>query len=313
MYPKKIVVATRPSRLSIVQTKIAMNWIERYAPDIEFVIKTFKSTGDKILDKPLYEIGVKGIFEKEINLAVLRGEADIAVHSLKDLPASIDPNLELACFPPRDSPYDVLVVRKGGIPNISKLKSYAKIGTSSIRRKVFLKMLREDIIIEPIRGNVDTRIRKLLRGDYDAIILAECGLVRLKNEIPEIEEVDYSRFMVEELPPAPGQGIIAIVCRRDDVDLLKFLKEISHRETTVEAICERSFLKTFGGSCHTPLGCLATCSGSIVRMYACLADLNTLQVYKVEMSDSPNNAEELGRRCAEELKKKIKQATIKRI
>jgi len=310
MYPKRIVVATRPSKLSLIQTEIAINWIRRYFPDIEFVIKTFKSTGDKILDKPLYEIGVKGIFEKEINLAVLRGDADIAIHSLKDLPASIDPRLELACYPPRDSPYDVLVVPKNFEPDIDKLDRNSKVGTSSIRRKVFLKCLRSDIEVVPIRGNVDTRIRKLLKGECDALIIAECGLDRLRGHIPEIEEVRYSRISLDKIPPAPGQGIIVVVCRRDDIDLLKMLRECSHRETTVEAICERSFLKSFGGGCHTPIGCLATCSGNFLTISAYFADRETYRIYRVSICGSSENPEDLGRRCAEELKRLIKSGNM---
>ncbi|NPB00013.1 MAG: hydroxymethylbilane synthase [Crenarchaeota archaeon] len=307
MYLNKIVVATRPSKLSLVQTEIAIRWIKRTFPDLEFEIRTFKSTGDKVLDRPLYMIGIKGVFEKEINQAVLRGDADIAVHSLKDLPASIDPRLELACYPPRDSPYDVIVVRKGERPSIYELKSGAVIGTSSIRRRVFIRRLRPDLKLEDIRGNVDTRIRKLLSGQYDAIVLAECGIERLRGSVPEIDEVDYDRLSLDELPPAPGQGIIVIVCRKDDTDLLKMLREASHRETTAEATCERAFLKTFGGGCHTPLGCLATCIRDNIRFHAYLADKDTNRVYKVELCGSITNAEHLGIRGAEELKKIIRE------
>ncbi|NPA69334.1 MAG: hydroxymethylbilane synthase [Crenarchaeota archaeon] len=307
MYPKKIIVATRPSKLSLVQTEIAIRWIKKTFPDIEFEIRTFKSTGDKILDKPLYMIGVKGIFEKEINQAVLRGDADIAVHSLKDLPASIDPRLELACYPPRDSPYDVIVVRKCEKPSIYELEPGSKVGTSSIRRRVFLRRIRPDIKLEDIRGNVDTRIRKLISGQYDAIVLAECGIERLRGTVPEIEEITYSRLSVEELPPAPGQGIIVVVCRKDDHELLKMLREATHRETTIEATCERAFLKTFGGGCHTPLGCLATCSGEEVHFQAYLADKDTGKIYKVQISGKVTEAEQIGVRGAEELKKIVRE------
>ncbi len=312
MYPRKIIVATRPSKLSLIQTMIAIEWIKKTFPDLEFEIRTFKSTGDKILDKPLYMIGTKGIFEKEINQAVLRGDADIAVHSLKDLPADVDPRLELACYPPRDSPYDVIIVRKGEKPDIYSLRPRSKVGTSSIRRRVFLKKVRPDLVVENIRGNVDTRIRKLISGQYDAIILAECGILRLREHVPEIEEIEYARLDIDHLPPAPGQGIIVVVCRRDDIDLLKILKEATHRETTVEALCERSFLKTFGGGCHTPLGCLATCSGDKVSISAYLADPESSTVVKIKLTGPSEDAETVGKRCAEELKKTVQKVSEKR-
>ncbi|NPA22677.1 MAG: hydroxymethylbilane synthase [Crenarchaeota archaeon] len=305
MYPRRVIVASRPSKLSLVQTEIAIRWIRKTFPDIEFEIRTFKSTGDRVLDKPLYMIGVKGIFEKEINQAVLRGDADIAVHSLKDLPASIDSRLELACCPPRDSPYDVVVVRRGECADIYKLRPGSRIGTSSMRRRMFLRKIRSDLEIVDIRGNVDTRLRKLLAGQYDAVILAECGIVRLRGIVPEVDEVEYERLKETEVPPAPGQGIIAVVCRKDDHDLLKMLREASHRETMIEAICERSFLKNFGGGCHTALGCLATCLRDRLKMYTAYIDNKTMRTYVVELEDSPERADELGRRCAEELKRLV--------
>lgn len=303
MYPKKIVVATRPSKLSLVQTEIAISWIRKFYPDVEFEIRTFKSTGDKIQDKALYEIGVKGIFEKEINLAVLRGEADIAVHSLKDLPAEIHPDIVLACFPPRDSPFDVLVTPRGVRPDIRSLPSGARIGTSSVRRRAFLMRIRRDLDIRVIRGNVDTRIRKLLSGQYDAILLAECGITRLA-QAGEQFDIEYMRLPPDDMPPAPGQGIIAVAARKDDTELVRMLREISHPETTVEALCERAFLKYVGGGCHVPLGCLATCSQDKVRIFAAVALPDGSESVAVLVEGSREWPEEVGKQCAEELRKR---------
>jgi len=310
MYPRKIVVATRPSKLSLIQTQIAIDWIRKFYPDVQFEIKTFKSTGDRITDKPLYMIGVKGIFEKEINLAVLRGEADIAVHSLKDLPAEIDPRLELACFPPRDSPFDVLVVPRGKSPDIMSLPPGAVIGTSSLRRRAFLLRLRRDIRVEVIRGNVDTRIRKLLEGKYDAIVLAECGIERLARS-GIVFDIDYARLPPETMPPAPGQGIIAVVARKDHTDLVKMLREVSHPETTAEALCERAFLKTVRGGCHIPLGCLATCTGNALRIYAAISDLEGREVVTVSLEGSPDKPEELGVKAGLALLERARELIVK--
>ncbi len=294
MYPRKIVVATRPSKLSLIQTTMAIEWIRKFYPDTVFEIRTFKSTGDKVQDKPLYDIGVKGIFEKEINLAVLRYEADIAVHSLKDLPAEIDPRLELACFLPRDSPFDVLVVPKGRNPSIWTLSPGSVVGTSSLRRRAFLLRARRDLRIEPIRGNVDTRVRKLLEGKYDAIVLAECGIERLRRAGVTLEGIDYARLPLNLVPPAPGQGIIAVVCRGEDTDLLKMLRTISHAETTAEALCERALLRTIRGGCHIPLGCVATCIDKTLRIYAAISDPEGRNVISVEIEGSSQSPEEVG-------------------
>ena len=303
MYPRKIIVATRPSKLSLIQTYIAIDWIKKFYPDIQFEIRTFKSTGDKIQDKALYEIGVKGIFEKEINLAVLREEADIAIHSLKDLPAEINPELEIVCYPPRDSPYDVIVTRLDMEPSIEKLPSNSIIGTSSLRRKAFILRKRPDLKIEVIRGNVDTRIRKLLEGKYDAIIIAECGIERFEK-FNEKFPIKYSRLSIYDMPPAPGQGIIAIVCRKNDNELVNLLKSISHKETTIEAICERTFLKYMKGGCHIPLGCIAQVKNNELHFYAAISNYDGSKVYTIELKGSINEPEYIGKKAAELLKEK---------
>lgn len=222
----RIRIATRGSRLSLIQTEIVMNMIRRVEPEVQFDIIVVRTTGDVIQDKPLYAIGVKGVFEKEVNLALLRNEADIAVHSLKDLPSEISPGLIVAGFSPRDPPYDVLVV-KGDYPSdLTALPSGgARVGTSSVRRRAFLLNVRRDLSISVIRGNVDTRINKLIRGDYDAIVIAEAGLTRLMNNIDQLN-IKYTRISLDLLPPAPGQGIIAVVAREKDTDLIDLLNRL---------------------------------------------------------------------------------------
>ncbi len=299
----RLVVATRPSWLSLIQTRMAIEWIRRFYPDVKFIVKTYRSTGDKIVDRPLYSIGVKGIFEREIDLAVIRGEADIAVHSLKDLPSELGTEIEVVCYPPRDSPYDVIVTRGDLIPDASKLPRGAVVGTSSLRRRAFILRARPDLNVKVIRGNVDTRIRKLLDGECDAIVIAECGLRRFEM-IGVRFPVRYRRLDVREMPPAPCQGIIAITARRGDSEVIKMLRSISHRETTLEALCERAFLRHVGGGCHVPLGCVARAEGDEISIVAAVSTLDGRRCAFVELRGSASSAEDLGRRAAQELRRR---------
>ncbi|ADN51123.1 hydroxymethylbilane synthase [Vulcanisaeta distributa] len=299
----RIRIATRGSRLSLIQTEIVMNMIRRVEPNVRFDVIIVRTTGDVIQDKPLYAIGVKGIFEKEVNLALLRNEADIAVHSLKDLPSEISPGLVVAGFSPRDPPFDVLVVKDDYPSELMALPSGARVGTSSVRRRAFLLNVRRDISINVIRGNVDTRINKLIRGDYDAIVIAEAGLVRLINDVKSLN-IKYTRISPDVLPPAPGQGIIAVVAREKDTDLVDLLNKASDPKARAEALAERAFLRTIGGGCHVPVGGMAIHEGARMEFIAGMADLNGERKVLVKLSGSPSNPEELGVNAARELLKR---------
>lgn len=257
----RIRVATRGSRLSLIQTELVIREIKRVAPWAEFDIVTVRTTGDVVQDKPLYAIGVKGVFEKEVNQAVLRGEADIAVHSLKDLPSVISEGLVVAMYSRRDPPYDVLASRDGY--TLDTLPSGSVIGTSSVRRKAFILAHRRDLRVEVMRGNVDTRVNKVLAGQYDAAILAEAGITRLYGGKPPLR---LARIDPRILPPEPGQGIVAVVAREGDSELLKILKRASDPVATVEAETERLFVRLVGAGCHTPVGALATYRGGLIEM-----------------------------------------------
>ena len=248
----KLRIASRKSLLSIKQVELVVDALKKRYPDIEIEVKFYKTKGDIYRDLPPYKIGSKGIFEKEVNKAVLSGEADIAVHSLKDVPSETYEELRLAAVLPRESPLESLVSRDG--LSIYKLKPGSIIGTSSIRRKAAITYLRRDVIVRQLRGNVDTRIRKLMDGMYDAIILAEAGLRRLGYS----DSLKRYIFNPYEITPAPCQGIIGVYVHREDREINKIISSINDLDTYLEAYIERGIMKRVGGGCHLPLGIYAS-------------------------------------------------------
>jgi len=249
---KQLVIGTRGSRLALSQCKIVKRLL-RQVYDGRIIVKIIKTRGD--ISKRL---SGKGDFVREIDRAVLRGDVDIAVHSLKDMPSSIERGLVLACVPKRETPYDALVSKK--YRSIAGLKPGSIVGTGSIRRNSQLFDMRKDIKIEELRGNVDTRLSLLRR--FDAIILAEAGLKRLGYR-------KYSRIPVNEMVPCAGQGSLGIVCRTGD-GILGALKKIEHPKSRREAEEERSCVMSLGADCKTPLGVLAREKHGKIKMYGTL-------------------------------------------
>ena len=250
-YRKKIIVGSRQSPLAMAQVDIFLKSLKvffglKYFRKLEQ--KFFKTSGDKFLEKKISTIGNKGLFTKEIDEAQLNFEIDIGVHSLKDLPTELPEGLMIGAVLKRDDPNDLIMTREK--VRFKDLKKKAVVGTSSIRRAVQLKKLRPDIELKEIRGNIETRINKLKNGEYDAIILAYAGLKRLK-----IKEY-YEKIEIKEMIPSPGQGVIAIVIRKDD-DLFSLLEKLNDQKTLIESECERNFLSALDGSCKTPIGALA--------------------------------------------------------
>jgi hydroxymethylbilane synthase len=284
-----IKVGTRGSKLSLAQTDIVLNALNKD----RFIVKVIKTKGDLDL-RPLDKIGVKGIFEKEIDQALLSHEIDIAIHSMKDLPSELPEDLIIATVPKRESPNDVLISLNS--LRLNELKSNTKIGTSSLRRLVQLKYLRNDLDIVNIRGNVETRINKLLNKEYDAIILAEAGLKRLKLEHYITERFDTKIFV-----PAPSQGILAVVTRKEDTQLIEILKHIEDKVTRLESIAERTLLAKMNAGCRFPLGALARVIDSKIRLHACVCSIDATKRIDVELEDSIDNAHKLGERVSEEL------------
>lgn len=238
-------IGTRGSKLALYQANKVAELLKNLGYKVE--IKIIKTTGDRVLDKKLSDIGI-GVFTKELDLAMLNNEIDIAVHSLKDIPTIWNENLMVGAVLERDSYHDLLIWNKDIDFNED---SKIVIGTSSMRRRAFLKFIYPNAKFELLRGNVDTRLRKLKEGLYDAIVLSEAGIIRLGVSL---EDFNYKRL---DILPAPAQGIIAVACKRDDEEMKSILKEINHERTYLESLCERTALNEFGGGCSVPFGALA--------------------------------------------------------
>lgn len=288
-------VGTRGSPLALRQAELVKARLEALVSTDRVEIVPIKTSGDRLAQVALADFGGKGLFVREIEEALLGGRVDLAVHSLKDLPATLPPGLVLAAFPPREDPRDVLVSRVGG--GIADLPARAVVGTSSLRRRVLLLHRRPDLRVEPIRGNLDTRLRKLQDGPYDAVVLAAAGLRRLGLL------TDSAQLLPpEEFVPAPGQGILAVQARADDRPLLELLSGLDHTETRWQAQAERAFLQQLGASCHTPVAAHARVQSGELSLVGLVASLDGQRVIQAEVSGARESAELLGRKLAEDLK-----------
>jgi len=246
----KIVIGTRGSKLALAQTYYIKNLLENLHLNemLDIEVKIVKTTGDRDQKTKLSELGL-GVFTKELDLKMLDNEIDIAVHSLKDVPTVWNENLTVSATPKRESYHDLIIWNKNNDINLSS--DNLIVGTSSIRRKAFLNIKYPNLRTKLLRGNIDTRLRKLKENEYDAIILAEAGLNRLN--------VDLSEFNYERLDmlPAPAQGIIGVASRKDDKEIIKILQKINDKKTYLESIAERWALREYGGGCQAPFGALA--------------------------------------------------------
>ncbi len=294
----EIKIGTRKSKLALWQSEWVKRKIEEKFPEIKVDLVKIVTKGDKILDVPLARIGDKGLFTKEIEEAMLKGDVDIAVHSLKDVPSVLPEGLKLIAFSEREDPRDAFL--SNGKFTLETLPEGAVIGTSSLRRKAQLRMLRKDLKIEDLRGNVDTRIRKLKEGQYDAVILAAAGVKRLGFG-EEIDEIISPDIMI----PSVSQGILGIEGRESDEKVIDIVREaINSGESEVAATVERAFLKTVEGGCQVPLGCYAEVDGGKVRVRAFISDLNGEFFHKEEGVFTVRNltdAEKVGVSVAERL------------
>lgn len=296
-------VGTRGSKLALAQTDWVISKLSSFFPKIKFERVIIKTTGDKILDSPLSKIGGKGLFVKEIEEALQRGEIDLAVHSMKDVPSVIPEGLEIACIPKRESPFDVWISEF----DFEALPCSAKIGTSSLRRSSQIKRLKKDVEILSLRGNVDTRLRKLREGQYDGIILAEAGLKRLGIKI------SYKRFSLEEMVPAVGQGALAVEIRAENKYLKEMLFKIHDRETEICVRAERAFLRTLEGGCQVPLGAHAYLENRDLLMVGFISDLEGERFYKLTKKGSADQPEKLGEELGKTLLKLGGEEILKEI
>ena len=292
---KSIRVGTRGSRLAIAQTEIALAALRKAHPGAQFEVVTISTKGD-VDKRPLFTMDEKGIFEREVNEAVRKGEVDFAVHSLKDIPSDLSEDLAVACIPKRASPNDVLVNDKG--QKLKELAAGSTVGTSSLRRAVQLAKYRPDLNVRPIRGNVETRVKKVISGEYDAVVLAEAGLTRIG-----MKDVIVERFGIRDFVPAPGQGAIAIVCRRDSRALAGMLRQIEDPRSRAEVLAERALIKKVEGGCRFPLGAVAVTSGDMITLYASVFSADGARNIKVKKAGRAGEPEKLGSKIADMLVK----------
>ena len=264
-------IGSRGSQLALWQANHIGALLRGQGHEVE--IEVIKTTGDKITDVALAQVGTKGMFTKEIEEALAEGRVDLAVHSLKDLPTEILPGFEIAALPEREDPYDVFCSSQ--YKSIAELPQRARIGTSSLRRQAQLKALRPDLEIEPLRGNVDTRLRKLVSGDYDAIILAAAGLNRLGKK-----EFVRQAIPVEIICPAAGQGALAIEIRTGDTATAQNVRFLDNASARASTTCERALLKKLGGGCQVPIGALAEVRDGRLHLQAIVADPDGTKVLR---------------------------------
>lgn len=278
---------TRGSNLAMTQTKTIINQMSKII-NKEIDMEIIKTTGDKITDSQLYTIDVRGIFTKELDKAVLDEKVDFAVHSLKDLPTELADDLEIVAVPKRESPNEVLISSKSW----DHLGEGTSMGTSSLRREAFCNYHKKNLNIKPIRGNIDTRIKKVTEGQYDATIMAEAGIKRL-GLTKFIKQV----FPVEYFTPAAGQGALAVVARTDS-PVRGDLKKLNDFTSSQEIIAEKTVLTELGIGCQWPLGVSARTENSKLKLYSILLEKNGDLLCEAKVRGSINNAQKLGREAA---------------
>ncbi len=294
---KKIVIGSRGSKLALLYAQKAKDQIIQKTnlstKDIE--IKSITTKGDQIKNTRLSDIGGKGLFSSEIEKELENKNIDIAVHALKDMPAIETSGLKTDIFLERNDPREILITSNKKKLNDLKLKSI--IGTSSFRREFQIKKLRTDLTCKIIRGNVDTRIKKLKDGDYDAIILSYAGIknLNLENEIAEV-------FSIQQIVPSAGQGIIALQCREMDEDIISILKKVNHDETYKRAHAERNVVKVLEGDCQTAIGVYSKIDGKVIEVEAELFSVDGSQRFYEKKSDRIDKFREVGKQIGQNLK-----------
>ncbi len=289
-----LVIGARGSRLAVWQAEWVQARLKELAPGLTVTLQRIKTSGDRILDVPLAAIGGKGLFVKEIEEALLREEIDLAVHSMKDVPTILPDGLSILCVPAREDPRDVLVSRDSC--SLDQLPKGSRIGTSSLRRQAQLLHYRPDLHIELLRGNLDTRLRKLHNGEYDAIVLAAAGLMRM----------GWSNKVTEYLPPevslpAIGQGALGLEGRRHDRFVETLVEKLEHRPTRTAVMAERALLKRLEGGCQVPIAAHATVKGDTLIMDGLIASVDGQRLIRDTIQGPASEAQSLGSQLAEKL------------
>lgn len=289
-----LVIGTRGSTLALWQAEWVQARLRESAPGLSVTLRRIKTSGDKILDVPLAKLGGKGLFVKEIEEALLRREIDVAVHSMKDVPTALPDGLALLCVPKREDPRDALLSRAGTA--FRDLPSGAKVGTSSLRRQAQLLHLRRDVTITMLRGNLDTRLRKLKEGEFDAIVLAAAGLRRLGWT-----EAVTEYLSPDTCVPAIGQGVLAIEGRHDDQLVRRLLAPLEDAQTRVAVTAERALLERLEGGCQVPIAAHASLQGEVITVDALVASVDGRSIIRERLTGKATEAEEIGRLLAERL------------
>lgn len=280
-------IGTRASKLALKQSEWIKGKIEARHSDVSVDLIRIKTMGDKILDSPLSKIGGKGLFVKEIEDALLEKRVDLAVHSMKDVPAELPERLVLSTFPEREDPADALIAAGG--QTLDQLPHQARVGTSSLRRGAQLLHTRPDLKLVPLRGNVDTRLRKLEAGDLHAIILAVAGLKRLGLSSRITQTLSFDQVL-----PAVGQGALGIEVRRDDEQTVNLLYFLDHKATRIAVTTERAFLKKLEGGCQVPIAGLAQLDEDKLSFEGMVAELDGSRILREEIVGTKDQAEEIG-------------------
>jgi hydroxymethylbilane synthase len=291
----KLTVGTRGSKLALAQTNRTLDWIKAKNPDVVFEVKIIHTIGDKEHGKPLFSIDCKGIFEKEIDQEVVAGKIDFAVHSLKDVPiVEQQAGTVLAAIPKRDSPCDVFISKNQ--VKLAELPKGAVVGTGSLRRLAEIKYLRPDLEVEPIRGNIDTRIGKVRKGEVAGIVLAEAGLERM-----DITGEMTERLSLDQFPSAAGQGAIAIVTKEGNSEVIKILQSVEDKAARAEITAERSLVLKLEGGCRVPIGAVAKAEGNNLTLYGSIFSLNERKKISASAKGTLAQAKELGAKVGEDL------------
>ena len=287
-------IATRKSPLALWQAEFVKAELIKHHPNLQVELLPMSTKGDKLLDTPLAKIGGKGLFVKELEVAMLEGRADIAVHSMKDVPMEFPPGLELSVICEREDPLDAFVSNQ--VTSIDQLPDGAVVGTSSLRRQCQIRAQFPNLEIRELRGNVNTRLAKLDKGEYDGIILASAGLIRLK-----MGERISSRLSAELSLPAGGQGAVGIECRSDSSDIQQLLAPLHHRETASRVVAERAVNRHLQGGCQVPIACFAEVNGTTIGLRGLVGSVDGSTILRADLEGPIEDAEKLGIQLADHL------------
>ncbi|KKM08729.1 hydroxymethylbilane synthase [Clostridiales bacterium PH28_bin88] len=303
---RELVIGTRDSALALWQTNWVLNELQRMHPEITFRVLPLKTKGDKILDVALAKIGDKGLFTKELEMAMLDKSIDMAVHSMKDLPTVLPEGLIIGAICRREDPADVLISSKGY--TLDTLPAGARVGTSSLRRKAQLLQFRPDLLLADLRGNLNTRMAKLDRGDYDAVVLAKAGVLRMGWSDRITQTIPYDVCL-----PAVGQGSIGIEIRQGDDETAAVVKVLNSPEASDAITAERALLRELEGGCQIPIGAMGSTIGEEMRLEGLVASLDGLQVLRRAAHGPRREAVNLGKELARQLKYMGAEAILRQV